>query len=220
MPRYPNCWFAIRSDLPFRRAYQHAVVFLTEVLEDYLGYRDYFVKLLPCFRQETQNWNEGCDMQARRNGLQRWDSLDRTHDHQVHLRIYSSALSQVGKEMLRYENEEYFIIPISLHYEVSSENALHPSVDECPFCGLKGEYRFLIESESNDYCVFVHDPLGLECFIDGRIKGSRIAERNHARVRCAADLEHHFGCEILRFGKVHDTCRHLALILLEPSAKE
>ena len=218
MPRYPNCWFAVRADLPLRREHKGAVTFLTGVLEDYLGYRDDFGKFLPRFRQEGPDTNEGCDMQARRTDLQDWEQGSRSHAHQVHLRVYASPLYRSVNGTIRHEGEEYFLVPLSLHYEVPTEHPLHPYIDECPFCGMTGEYALPIDRDSNDYCVFIHDPLGLECFIDGKIRGERIVEANHAKLRCAADLSAHFSCEILRFGEVHPTCKKLALVFLGPSA--
>ena len=216
MPRYPNCWFAIRTDLPLRREHKHAVVFLTESLEDYLGYRDDFGKFLPRFHQEMPDANEGCDLQARKAGLQNWESPGRSHDHQVHVRFYASALSRAGKSILKREDGDYFLVPLSLHYEVPTESPVHPYVDECPFCGITGKYALPIDRNSNDYCVFIHDPLGLECFVDGTVRGRRIVEANHAGLRCARDLGQHFACRIERFGAVHETCKKLAFVFLSP----
>lgn len=218
MPRYPNCWFGLRADLPLRREYKHAVVMLTEILQDDLGCVDDFRKFLPRFSLERPDPNEGCDLQARRAGLQGWESPQRSHEHQVHLRVYASAAAAAGGGLLKLGEEDFFLVPLSLHYEVSTESPLHPYVDECPYCGLTGAYALDIDRDSNDYCVFVHDPLGLECFVDGTVRGERVVERDKGALRRAADLDRRFGLEILRFDRVHETCRKLALLLLRPWA--
>jgi phosphoribosyl 1,2-cyclic phosphate phosphodiesterase len=58
------------------------------------------------------------------------------------------------------------------HFEVSTEEPTHPYVDACPVCGLTGEYAFVIDPRSQDYCLKVHDPLGVELLLHGTIRGT------------------------------------------------
>jgi hypothetical protein len=45
-------------------------------------------------------------------------------------------------------------------------------VDACPVCGLTGDYAFSIDPSSQDYCLKVHDPLGVELLLYGTIRGA------------------------------------------------
>ncbi|MCX7029571.1 MAG: hypothetical protein NTU62_05560, partial [Spirochaetes bacterium] len=47
----------------------------------------------------------------------------------------------------------------------------HPYVDDCPVCGLTGAYAFAIDRRGQDYCLRVHDPLGLELLLHGTVRG-------------------------------------------------
>ena len=208
MPRYPNLWFHIETRLAPRGKYLHAVRLLVQTLERRLDLRDSFV-------EDIQNHNlyhllarpgEGSDFQARIGPLQHYEDPkdpSRSHSHQVHARFYVSPLVGAGcyrQSTLRFaEQLDFFLIPASVHYEVATEEELHPYADQCPLCGITGEYETSIDRESEDYCVKIHDPLGLELLLHGSIRGEPVAWHGRDRVCSITDIGDEFDCDVQEY---------------------
>ncbi len=192
MPRYPNLWFFIDKSLALRERYNFAIRFLMGILEKELDLKDDFVN-------DIQNHNlyhllnkprEGSDFHVRVHHLQQYDDPEnpgRSHTHQVHARFYISSLYKEGEHIQRLNkwgrDIEFFLIPASVHYEVTTEEPLHPYADFCPFCGITGIYNVSVNRKSEDYCLKIHDPLGLEYLIHGKIRGKNILRNDGSRVK-------------------------------------
>lgn len=189
MPRYPNLWFLIHTRIPARPRYMYAVRWLVGTLERELGLRDTFVDDVenPTLRQLLSKPREGSDFQARIGPLQFYKDPDdpaRSHWHQVHARFYVTPLSRAE----RTRSGDFFLIPISVHYEVATEDPLHPYSDTCPHCGITGDYERPIDRSSQDYCLEIHDPLGLEFLLYGMIRGQAVADDGGSPIRSLDDL--------------------------------
>ena len=61
----------------------------------------------------------------------------------------------------------YYRVGASVHYEVEHSNPNHAGVEGCPTCGRTGEYAAL----QGNLVDLVHDPLGLELVLTGKIRG-------------------------------------------------
>jgi hypothetical protein len=59
----------------------------------------------------------------------------------------------------------------SAHYEVEHFNPNHADVESCPICGRTGAY----EGMKGSLVEMVHDPLGVELLVTGRIRGQAVA---------------------------------------------
>ncbi|NOY07445.1 MAG: hypothetical protein GXP33_01195 [Spirochaetes bacterium] len=205
MPRYPNLWFFIDKSLALRERYNFAIRFLMGILEKELDLKDDFVN-------DIQNHNlyhllnkprEGSDFHARVHPLQQYDDPEnsaRSHTHQVHARFYISSLYKEGKHIQRLNkwgrDIEFFLIPASVHYEVTTEELLHPYADFCPFCGITGNYDVPVNRKSQDYCVKIHDPLGLEYLIHGKIRGNNILENDGSGAKSLQVLKDKYALSI------------------------
>jgi hypothetical protein len=75
----------------------------------------------------------------------------------------------------------------SAHYEVEHTNPNHADVENCPICGRTGEYRQL----KGNLIELVHDPLGLELVMTGKVRGQvvKLEDRNRTRVGGIEDLK-------------------------------
>jgi hypothetical protein len=179
MPRYPNVWFFVPTAVALRHEYGYALRLLDRLLDVRLQLRDSFHDDVhnPGLLRLIGGPGEGSDYQARIGPL--CPTADGTgvpaHTHQVHARFYVSPL--VHASLTRVDlsmaggMQECFCIPASVHFEVATEEPSHPYVDACPVCGLTGDYAFSIDPRSQDYCLKVHDPLGLELLLHGTIRG-------------------------------------------------
>ena len=179
MPRYPNVWFFVPTTLALRGEYQYALRLLDRFLDECLELRDSFHDDVrnPNLRRLIGDPGEGSDYQARIGPLARWPGAEGApaHDHQLHARFYVSPLARAGLTRATFSMaggiRECFCIPASVHFEVATEEPTHPYVDACPVCGLTGEYAFEIDPRSQDYCLKVHDPLGVEFLLHGTVRG-------------------------------------------------
>jgi hypothetical protein len=181
MPRYPNVWFFVPTALALRHEYGNALRMLDRLLDERLELRDSFHDDVrnPGLLHLIGGPGEGSDYQARIGPLSRWPGDGAgtpAHGHQVHARFYVSALAHAGGTRANLSmaggTRECFCIPASVHFEVATEEPTHPYVDACPACGLTGDYAFAIDPSSQDYCLKVHDPLGLELLLHGTIRGA------------------------------------------------
>lgn len=225
MLRYPNLWFFIDQELVLRGEYAYAVRFLVEILEQRLKLRDSFM-------EEIENHNvyhllnkpgEGSDFQARIGPVQRFvdpENPGRSHWHQLHARFYCSPLINAGLERIQLSldgtGRDFFLIPASVHYEVAIEEPRHPYEDSCPFCGITGEYDLSIDHESQDYCVKIHDPLGLEFLLYGKIRGKRISWDKGKPVNSITDLVDNWNCRVEEYSLDQGEPRRLATVSFLP----
>ena len=225
MPRVPNLWFLVDPALALRGQYQYALRMLVQALEEEVGLKDTFV-------QDVGNHNlahilgqpgEGSDFQARLWPLAAHvdsGNPSRSHGHQVHARFYVSGLISAGRtrQVVRLDDggHDVFLIPASVHYEVSTEDPLHPYEDSCPLCGITAEYDVPVDPGSQDYCVKIHDPLGLEVLLDGTVRGRPALDLQGKRLPCVQDLARRWGCRITEALQDTGEPRRLGLVLLEP----
>ena len=225
MPRYPNLWFEIDPRLPVRAEYHQSVLALAEILERYLGLSDSFGGDVANsqLRAAVTGAGEGADFQARVGPLQHFISLKRfelSHWHQLHARFYATPLYRWNGGVSPFsktpDGRGYFLIAASVHYEVATEDPLHPYEDECPLCGISGEYHLPVDRSSQDYCVKIHDPLGVEFLLDGRIRGQQVYDTDRGRIRSLGDLETHFSCRRRVVEQLTDEPRKLALFSIAP----
>jgi len=217
-PRYPNLWFLVSEKLALRREYLYALRWLMGLLERELGLRDTFESGLENgnLLRLLENPGEGSDFQARMGPFQPYTDAATpalSHRHQVHARFYVSPLIQSGHGRI----DGSLVIPASVHYEVATEEPVHPYVDTCPLCGITGEYALPVDRKSQDYCQKIHDPLGLEAILYGRIRGREIPGGDGGRIPCVSDLERFCDCRIadVRSGTPHGSTR-LAVVTLGP----
>lgn len=182
MPRYPNVWFFVPTALALRGEYLNALRMLDRLLDERLELRDSFYADVrnPGLLRLVGDPGEGSDYQARIGPLSRWEGGGAgvpAHCHQLHARFYVSPLVRAGLARVELTiaggTRECFCIPSSVHFEVATEEPTHPYVDACPVCGLTGEYAFPIDREGQDYCLRVHDPLGVELLLHGTVRGIR-----------------------------------------------
>ncbi|MBN2553815.1 MAG: hypothetical protein JXB06_13645, partial [Spirochaetales bacterium] len=189
--------------------------------EKRLGWRDDFVG-------DIQNHNlyhllsrpgEGSDFQTRLGPVQRYVSEDhpeRSHWHQGHARFYCSPLLEAGMQISEIssggQNREFFLFPASVHYEVATEEPLHPYEDSCPFCGITGKYAVPVDPDSQDYCLKIHDPLGLELLLHGTIRGRRVSLQNGSTVPSLSDLQDSCACKFEEFAPQRLEPRRLAVV--------
>jgi len=165
-PSYPNVWFYVHERLA--TSHEAAVTLVTGWLRDHCGLTDNFGHWKP---------PEGADSQARVGGLQPWEgSADPAfhHAHDLHIRYYYIALRQTDNEWATVEgigapSGRYARFAGSVHYEVADEHPLHPSIDDCPYCGRTGSY-----AQAADLFAGAHEPLGLELLLRGTIRGDLV----------------------------------------------
>jgi len=166
MPRYPNVWFYIDASLA--KSYQAAVKLVTDNLKNAMRLREFYGPFTN---------PEGCDFEVRLEHLQPWEELKHRslqHSHAFHMRYYYTALAQNRLEKVRIKwsgrEREFFRFAASAHYEVEHTNPNHADVEICPICGRTGEYSEL----KGNLVELVHDPLGLELVMTGKIRGQII----------------------------------------------
>jgi len=162
-PRYPNVWFYIDA----RRAgsYEKAVKLVTERLRRAMRMREYHGPF---------DNPEGCDFEARLEHLQPWEDPARRrlqHSHAFHIRYYYRTLERAKLHRIRLaDGRDYWRFAASAHYEVEHTNPNHADVEACPICGRTGEY----ERYTGNLVEMVHDPLGLELVLAGKIRGQPV----------------------------------------------
>ncbi|MBI1764005.1 MAG: hypothetical protein HYR56_21475 [Acidobacteria bacterium] len=162
MPRYPNVWFYV--DARLAPNYSAAVKLVTSNLRTALRLPEYFGPF---------SNPEGCDFEARLEHLQPWEVREQRalqHSHCFHLRYYYSALAQQQQEQIKLQGRAYYRLAASVHYEVEHTNPNHADVESCPICGRTGEYQDL----KGNLVELVHDPLGLELLLTGKIRGETV----------------------------------------------
>ncbi|MBI3961584.1 MAG: hypothetical protein HY335_02445 [Deinococcus sp.] len=194
LAQYPNLWLYFSTQLA--ASYEKALELGRQLLSQYCG-------VVPFPENPVA---EGCDEQWRRTGLQlvrdpAHPELD--HYHQLHLRYYWGSLRRQGMERVKLETHQGFFyrLAVSGHYEVPEGHPLHPTIEFCPACGRVGEYAVEVDRRDlhQDMCLKVHDPLGLELLLGGKIRGQPLAGPDGAPVRSLADLARQFTVDITVF---------------------
>jgi hypothetical protein len=90
------------------------------------------------------------------------------------MRYYYSSLASQKLDRVKISGpggeRGFFRFAASVHYEVEHTNPNHADVESCPICGRTGEYREL----KGNLVELVHDPLGLELVMTGKIRGQTV----------------------------------------------
>ena len=166
MPRYPNVWFYVDASLA--RSYEEAVKLVTEHLRNAMRLREFYGPF---------DNAEGCDFEVRLEHLQPWEQRERRalqHSHAFHMRYYYTSLARQKLDRVKISGpggeRDFFRFAASVHYEVEHTNPNHSDVERCPICGRTGEFREL----KGNLVELVHDPLGLELVMTGKIRGETV----------------------------------------------
>lgn len=193
MPRYPNVWFYIDASLA--QTYEQAVKLVTEQLRQAMRLREYYGPF---------DNPEGCDFEVRLEHLQPWEVREHRalqHSHAFHMRYYYTALARQKLDRIKLggpgSEREFFRFAASVHYEVEHTNPNHADVEICPICGRTGEYREL----KGNLVELVHDPLGLELVVTGKIRGEivRFEDWDQREVGSIASLKTNFTLQDFTF---------------------
>ncbi len=162
MPRYPNVWFYV--DAALAQSHDSAVKLVTENLRAAMRLREFYGPF---------DNPEGCDFEARLEHLQPWEVREHRalqHSHAFHLRYYFSALRRQKLDQVKIGGRAFYRFAASVHYEVEHTNPNHADVEICTICGRTGEYANL----KGNLVELVHDPLGLELVLTGKIRGETV----------------------------------------------
>jgi hypothetical protein len=162
MPRYPNVWFYV--DAALAQSYSAAVKLIADNLRAGMRLREFYGPF---------DNPEGCDFEARLEHLQPWEVREQRalqHSHAFHMRYYYSALERKKLEQAKIGERTFYRFGASAHYEVEHTNPNHADVEACPICGRTGEYAKL----QGNLVELVHDPLGLELVLTGKIRGQTV----------------------------------------------
>ncbi|MGH9851616.1 MAG: tetratricopeptide repeat protein, partial [Blastocatellia bacterium] len=161
MPRYPNVWFYVDASLA--PSYEAAVKLVTENLRTTMRLQEFYGPF---------DNAEGCDFEVRLEHLQPWEVREHRalqHSHAFHMRYYYSALAKQKLDQVKLKTSAgertFYRLAGSAHYEVEHTNPNHADVEICPICGRTGEYKEL----KGNLVELVHDPLGLELVLTGKI---------------------------------------------------
>lgn len=223
MPRYPNLWLLLAEDLALRQQYSYALKFWERLLDERLGLHD-------SFHEDVQNSNlrrilekpgEGSDFQGRIGPLQPYhDPVNpaNSHQHQLHARFYPRSLVRSGAfrqtVSIRGRDRSCLILPASVHYEVATEEESHPYVDTCPLCGITGAYALPVDRGSEEYCLKIHDPLGIEFILHGTVRGNRVLGPGGEPITALEHLAAEYELEIREFLPGISGCLRLGAVFL------
>lgn len=227
MPRYPNVWFLVDERLVLRGHFRYAIELVVGLLERELGLRD-------TLQPNVENRNvldllgaprEGADFEARLGPFHEIGESSapgvRNHCHQVHARFYVRGLVDAGAYTVRLddnrEERNAFTVPASVHYEVATEDPLHPYVDECPLCGITGEYAVPIDRSTEEYCLEIHEPLGVEYLCHATIRSNDLGTTNAVGASCLTTLRPDgISLTVREIPLMKFDVRRMALVLLAP----
>lgn len=216
MPRYPNLWFYVDASLT--GSYREAWRLVTDNLRPALHLREY--------AQPPGN-PEGCDFEARIEHLQPWqDPAHRAlqHSHSFHIRYYYSDLERAGLDRVTVRSETgatlYYRLAASAHYEVEHTNPNHADVEICPICGRIGEYAGL----TGNLVEMVHDPLGVELVLTGRIRGNvvRFENWNQMEVGSVQALASRFAVQhqVFRSERADQNTLRIGIVMIGPRKQQ
>ena len=215
MPRYPNVWFYLDTSLA--PSYAAAVKLVTENLRRAMRLREFYGPF---------SNSEGCDFEVRLEHLQPWQVREHRslqHSHAFHMRYYYSALESHNLEWVKVEatgvEGTFFRFAASAHYEVEHTNPNHADVEICPICGRTGEYSHL----EGNLVELVHDPLGLELVLTGKIRGEtiRFEDWEQHEVGSIEGLQKRFSVQKFVFpGRAGDrNTLRIGIVVLTPKEK-
>lgn len=174
-PRFPNLWFQTPAqNFP---AYRDFVAFLEQRFRS-AGYDSAEVTL-----------NEGADLALSVEHLNPWDSVEGLrHAHAVHIRFFWNRLEAESAQQFRVSSGEdaglFWRVAASVHYEVEHAHPLHADVEVCPHCGRTGQYA----DAKGSLVERVHDPLGIELVLFGRIHGEGVTTTRGTRLSGLKDF--------------------------------
>jgi hypothetical protein len=115
--------------------------------------------------------NEGADLALSIEHLEPWgDVPGLAHAHALHLRLFWKRLERDGLHRATGSQGEFWRVAASVHYEVEHASPLHADVRSCPVCGRTGGYA----RAPGNLVEVVHDPLGLELALTGRVRGREV----------------------------------------------
>jgi hypothetical protein len=136
------------------------------------------------------------------------------------MRYYYSALAtpELGKARVSLGGQQhaFYRFAASAHYEVEHANPNHADVESCPICGRTAQYAGV----KGNLVEQVHDPLGLELLLTGKVRGGMVyfhdwERRAVGNVESVAD-----GLRVSIFsfpGQVGDkNTSRIGIVLLEP----
>jgi tetratricopeptide (TPR) repeat protein len=174
-PRFPNLWFQTPA-------------------ENFPTYRDFVAFLEQRFRSAGYDsvevtLNEGADLALSVEHLNPWDSVEGLrHAHAVHIRFFWTRLEAESAQRVRISSGPaagfFWQVAASVHYEVEHAHPLHADVEVCPFCGRTGEYA----DAKGSLVEEVHDPLGIELILFGRIRGEEVTTTQGVRLSGLKDF--------------------------------
>lgn len=225
MPRYPNVWLLVAEELVLRRQYAYALRFWERLLDERLDLRDSFYDDIrnPNLRGLLGKPGEGSDFQGRIGPLQFQSdpgNPSTNHLHQLHARFYGTPLLKAGMSRMEYSGGgkvcPCFALPASVHYEVATEEQTHPYVDSCPLCGITGEYALPVDRETEDYCLKIHDPLGVEFLFRASVRGQRVLWPDGRPVAALEELDGDYDVTVREFIPGINGCRRLGVFFLGP----
>ena len=174
-PRFPNLWFyAPTRDFP---SYRDFVASLEQRLRS-AGYDSAEVEL-----------NEGADLALSVEHLDPWGAIEGLrHAHAVHIRFFWTRLEAESAQRIRIstgpEAGLFWRVAASVHYEVEHAHPLHADVEVCPYCGRTGEYA----DAKGSLVEQVHDPLGVELVLFGRVRGQAVTAQKGTRFSGLKDV--------------------------------
>ena len=211
MPRYPNVWFYIDESLA--PSHQAAVKLVTERLRAAMHLPEFYPPL---------DSPEGCDFEVIIEHLQPWiDPKQREHQHAhaFHMRYYYSAFTpELAKVHMSLSGQQraFYRFAASVHYEVEHANPNHADVESCPVCGRTAQYA----NVKGNLVEQVHDPLGLELLLTGKVRGELVRFHDWER-RVVGSVESlKDGLEVTSFsfpGQLADkNTSRIGIVLLEP----
>jgi hypothetical protein len=163
-------WFYL--DASMAGSYPEAVKLVTDSLRTAMHLREF---------RGVFGSSEGCDFEARTEHLQPWEDLahrDLQHSHALHMRYYYGDLQRTKLDRVEVDSaagaKAFYRLAASVHYEVEHTNPNHADVEICPICGRTGEYAHL----TGNLVEMVHDPLGVELVMTGKIRGEVVRFEN------------------------------------------
>ena len=174
-PRFPNLWFyAPTRDFP---SYRDFVASIEQRLRS-AGYDSAEVEL-----------NEGADLALSVEHLDPWGAIEGLrHAHAVHIRFFWTRLEAESAQRIRIstgpEAGLFWRVAASVHYEVEHAHPLHADVEVCPYCGRTGEYA----DARGSLVEQVHDPLGVELILFGRVRGQAVTAQKGTRFSGLKDV--------------------------------
>jgi hypothetical protein len=121
--------------------------------------------------------------------LDSWSAVEGLrHAHALHIRFFWTRLESESAQRVQLsigpDTGFFWRVAASVHYEVEHAHPLHADVEVCPYCGRTGEYA----GANGSLVELVHDPLGIELILFGRVRGRAVITQKGARFSGLNDL--------------------------------